>query len=65
MFGEYGSIDETARNATVKALTDGQVLEIARGEIRKIIESAPIFHFSMREIMMRRSRELRRLAAGK
>ncbi len=64
MFGEYGSIDETARNATVTALSDGQVLEIARGEIRKIIESAPIFNFSMREIMMRRSRELKLLAAG-
>jgi CRP-like cAMP-binding protein len=64
MFGEYGSIDETARNATVTALSDGQVLEIARGEIRKIIESAPIFNFSMREIMMRRSRELKLLGAG-
>ncbi|GAB4433001.1 MAG: cyclic nucleotide-binding domain-containing protein [Turneriella sp.] len=62
MFGEYGSLAETARNATVTALTDGVVLEIARGEIRKIIESAPIFQFSMREIMMRRSRELKQLA---
>lgn len=62
MFGEYGSLDETARNATVTALSDGQVLEVARGEIRKVIESAPIFNFSMREIMMRRSRELKQLA---
>lgn len=62
MFGEYGSLADTARNATVTALTDGVVLEIARGEIRKIIESAPVFHFSMREIMIRRSRELKRLA---
>jgi len=61
MFGEYGSLAETARNATVTALTDGVVLEVARGEIRKIIESATIFQFSMREIMMRRSRELRQL----
>ncbi len=64
MFGEYGSLDATARNATVTALTDGLVLEIARGEIRKIIESAPIFSFSMRELMMRRSRELKLLDRG-
>ncbi len=63
MFGEYGSLDETARNATVTALTGGEVLEVARGEIRKIIETAPIFNFCMREIMIRRSRELRQLAA--
>ncbi len=62
MFGEYGSLDETVRNATVTALSDGEVLEIARGEIRRIVESAPIFAFSMREIMMRRSRELKLLA---
>lgn len=64
MFGEYGSLDQTARNATVIALSDGQVLEVARGEIRKIIESAPIFNFSMRELMIRRSRELKLLDRG-
>jgi len=67
MFGEYGSLADTARNATVTALRDSVVLEIARGEIRKIVESAPIFHFTMREIMMKRSRELKKLerrAAG-
>lgn len=61
MFGEYGSLGESVRNATVTALKDGVVLEIARGEIRKVIESAPIFHFCMREIMIQRSRELARL----
>lgn len=64
MFGEYGSLDETARNATVTALTGGEVLEIVRGEIRQVIESAPIFSFSMRELMIRRARELRRVSSG-
>jgi CRP-like cAMP-binding protein len=64
MFGEYGSLDSTARNATVTALANGEVIEVARGEIRKIIESAPIFNFSMRELMMRRSRELKLLDRG-
>ncbi|MEQ9365434.1 MAG: cyclic nucleotide-binding domain-containing protein [Leptospirales bacterium] len=61
MFGEYGSLADTVRNATVKSLEGGIVIKIARGEIRKIVESAPIFHFSMREIMIRRARELRSL----
>jgi CRP-like cAMP-binding protein len=61
MFGEYGSLADTARNATVTALSDAVVLEIARGEIRKVIESAPIFNYCMREIMISRSRELKRL----
>lgn len=62
MFGEYGSLADSVRNATVTALRDSVVLEIARGEIRKIVESAPIFRlFSMREIMIKRSRELRKL----
>lgn len=61
MFGEYGSLADTVRNATVTALRESVVLEIARGEIRKIVESAPIFHFSMKEIMIKRSRELKRL----
>ena len=61
MFGEYGSLADTVRNATVKSLADSVVIRIARGEIRKIVESAPIFHFSMREIMIRRARELRSL----
>ena len=61
MFGEYGSLDETARNATGSALDGGEVLEIARGEIRQVIESAPVFSFSMRELMMRRSKELKQL----
>ncbi|MBX7057027.1 MAG: cyclic nucleotide-binding domain-containing protein [Leptospirales bacterium] len=61
MFGEYGSLDDSVRNATVSALSDGEVLEVARGEIRRIIDQAPIFNFSMRELMMRRSRELRQL----
>ncbi|HNL67313.1 MAG TPA: cyclic nucleotide-binding domain-containing protein, partial [Leptospiraceae bacterium] len=61
MFGEYGSLGDSVRNATVTALRDSVVLEIARGEIRKIVESAPIFNFSMREIMIRRSRELKKL----
>jgi CRP-like cAMP-binding protein len=65
MFGEYGSLVETARNATVTAVSDSVVLEIARGEIRKIIESAPIFDFCMRELMIRRSKELRKLGKSK
>ncbi|MBS0619327.1 MAG: cyclic nucleotide-binding domain-containing protein [Spirochaetes bacterium] len=63
MFGEYGSLADTARNATVTATTDSVVLEIARGEIRKVIESAPIFNFSMREIMIARAKELKVLGA--
>lgn len=59
MFGEYGSLANTVRNATVRALDDSAVVRIARGEIRKIVESAPIFHFSMREIMIKRMRELK------
>jgi CRP-like cAMP-binding protein len=61
MFGEYGSLADAVRNATVRALSDGVVIRIGRGEIRKIVESAPIFHFSMREIMIRRAHELRSL----
>jgi CRP-like cAMP-binding protein len=64
MFGEYGSLADTARNATVTAVVDSIVLEIARGEIRKVVESAPIFHFCMREIMIGRSKELKRLKAS-
>lgn len=59
MFGEYGSLANTVRNATVRALDDSAVVRIARDEIRKIVESAPIFHFSMREIMIKRMRELK------
>jgi len=61
MFGEYGSLADTARNATVSAVRDSVVLEIARGEIRKVIESAPVFNFCMREIMIARARELKKL----
>lgn len=61
MFGEYGSIDETVRNATVTALKDSIILKIGRHEIKTIVESAPIFHFSMREIMIRRARELEKI----
>lgn len=65
MFGEYGSLADTARNATVTAMRDSVVLEIARGEIRKVIESAPVFHFGMREMMIKRSRELKRIEKTK
>jgi hypothetical protein len=33
--------------------------------MRKIVESIPIFHFSMREIMIRRSRELNKMKKAK
>jgi CRP-like cAMP-binding protein len=61
MFGEYASIDDSVRNATVTATADSVVLKISREEMHKIVESAPIFHFSMREIMNQRSKELKKL----
>jgi CRP-like cAMP-binding protein len=65
MFGEYGSLADSVRNATVTAVRDSVVLEVTRGEIRKVIESAPIFNFCMREIMIQRSRELKKLEQKK
>lgn len=62
MFGEYGSIEDSVRNATVTATEDSVVLKIESLSIREIIEKAPIFHFCMREIMIRRARELKKLA---
>ncbi|WCL49031.1 cyclic nucleotide-binding domain-containing protein [Leptospira sp. GIMC2001] len=65
MFGEYASIDDAVRNATVTSTQTSTVLKIGKDDIRKIVESAPIFHFSIREIMIRRSRELKKLAKMK
>jgi len=65
MFGEYRSIDDTVRNATVTARKPGIILKIDSEEIRTIVDSAPVFHFSMREIMIRRARELKRLGKRK
>lgn len=61
MFGEYGSLDESVRNATVRAITGGEILELPRGEFKRIIESVPVLRFSLREMMLQRSRELRRI----
>jgi len=65
MFGEYRSLDDTVRNATVTATRAGVLLKIDSGEIRSIVDSAPVFHFSMREIMIRRARELKKLGKKK
>lgn len=65
MFGEYGSLDESVRNATVTAMRNGILLKLPSKEIRQIVESAPIFHFSMREIMLKRARELKKLEGEK
>ncbi|MCC5814564.1 MAG: cyclic nucleotide-binding domain-containing protein [Leptospira sp.] len=65
MFGEYGSLDDSVRNATVTATCDSVLLKVESQNIRKVVESAPIFHFSMREIMLKRAKELRKIDRAK
>jgi CRP-like cAMP-binding protein len=61
MFGEYASIEDSVRNSTVTSTMPSTVLKISKEDILKIVETVPIFHFSMREIMIRRSRELHKM----
>ena len=65
MFGEYGSLDDSVRNATVTAMSESVLLKVESKNIRKVVESAPIFHFSMREIMLKRAKELRKIDRAK
>jgi CRP-like cAMP-binding protein len=65
MFGEYASIEDSVRNSTVTSKTASTVLKVSKDDMRKIVESIPIFHFSMREIMIRRSRELNKMKKAK
>lgn len=65
MFGEYGSIEDSVRNASVTATKKSVVLKIGSSEIRELVESAPVFHFCMKEVMIKRARELKKIEKEK
>lgn len=51
IFGEFGSLGDTVRNATVKALNEGEVLQIKKDDIIPIIKSTPSLHFHINQII--------------
>ncbi|MDH4127892.1 MAG: cyclic nucleotide-binding domain-containing protein, partial [Spirochaetota bacterium] len=51
MFGEYGSLGDQTRNATVKSLEDGVILKMKRNDIINIINSTPALGFYINQIM--------------
>ncbi|MCB1309503.1 MAG: cyclic nucleotide-binding domain-containing protein, partial [Leptospiraceae bacterium] len=50
MFGEYGSLAERVRNASVQSLDDAVVLRLRKEEITRIIDSSPALNFHVHQL---------------
>ena len=57
MFGEYASLTDRLRNATVKSLDDSVILEISKQDINSIVSSTPTLNFYLHQIMKERKEE--------
>jgi len=55
IFGEFGSISELMRTATVTSLEESIVLEIPKNEINRIIESTPALNFFIHRLLKKRA----------
>ena len=62
--GELSLIDGEPRSATVRALTDMQVLEISAGDLRKLLRKAPAVVRKLLEALSERLRAADRLSAS-
>ena len=61
LFGEHASLAHRIRNSTIKAITDGVILEMQRKDIEHIVSSTPILNHYILELMRDRDRELAKL----
>jgi CRP-like cAMP-binding protein len=59
IFGEFGSTGARFRNATIKALEDGEVFQVQKEIILPIIRSTPALHFFINQLMIERERAFR------
>ncbi|MDA3898986.1 MAG: cyclic nucleotide-binding domain-containing protein [Spirochaetes bacterium] len=59
IFGEFGSISDLMRTATVTAVEESVVLEIPKDEIMRIIDSTPALNFFIHRLLKRRSDSIR------
>jgi len=55
MFGEYGSLGDQIRNATVKAIEPGVILDLHQNEISQIVDSTPSLGFFIDQMMKERN----------
>ncbi|MCB1169249.1 MAG: cyclic nucleotide-binding domain-containing protein [Leptospiraceae bacterium] len=61
LFGEHASLTQRIRNSTIKAITDGIILELQRKDIEHIVSTTPVLNHYILELMRDRDRELARL----
>lgn len=61
LFGEHASLTHRIRNSTIKATTDGVILEVQRRDIESIVSSTPVLNHYILELMRERDIELARL----
>jgi CRP/FNR family transcriptional regulator, cyclic AMP receptor protein len=58
MFGEYGSLWERVRNATVITTEDSVVLEIKKNDLHRILDETPALNFYVNQLMKEREDRL-------
>ncbi len=51
MFGEYGSLSRRMRNASVRALTDGALLQLQKEDMARIIRATPALNFFVHQLL--------------
>ncbi len=54
ILGEYGSLSDSLRNATLRSLYDGVVLRLHKDQIAEIIKSTPALNFWVHQVMRER-----------
>ncbi|MEQ8353658.1 MAG: cyclic nucleotide-binding domain-containing protein [Leptospiraceae bacterium] len=62
LFGEHASLAHRIRNSTIRANSEGVILEVQRKDIEVIVSSTPVLNFHILELMKERDRELAKLS---
>jgi CRP-like cAMP-binding protein len=65
MFGEYASLAQTVRNATVKSMEKSLILRFESATIEKLVQSIPILNFHLRQLMKEREEFLKLADEGR
>ena len=55
VFGEYATLDQTIRNATVKCLEESIVLQFDNAKMEKLVNSIPTLNFYLRQLIQERA----------
>lgn len=51
MFGEYGSLSQRLRNASIEALSDGALLQLPKEDMAHIIRTTPALNFYVHQLL--------------